>query len=145
MKEDKFSLPVSFYILILFSLAVISGSASVFLAIFVIFWLMIPVNAVITGVIAGRKLKKRWFLPLLMPLLLFLIWQGPPNYYDSLDTFGAYFIRRILYAMFECFGKVPPDFSEKQLFLMTAGALLILSSISMLISAAITAQKAEES
>ena len=140
MKENKFSLPIFFYILALFIVSLSTRYSYAWQAVFVGYVILLPVNTIILGILAGLQIEDRWLMPVIPPALLATVWNGGANITDCIDddALGYYVARRLLYAFCSRFGIEEPDFSSITLFLITAAILIAICIISMLISAAIT-------
>lgn len=140
MKEKHFSRSVFFYILALFIVPLVTSNVYEFQEIFSLCILLLPVNTIILGILAGLQIEDRWLMPVIPPALLAAVWNGGANITDSIDddSFGCYVARRLLSAFCSRFGIEEPDFSSITLFLITAAILMAICIISMLISAAVT-------
>lgn len=140
MKENKFSLPVFFYILALFIVPLVTSNVYEFQEIFSLCILLLPVNTIILGILAGLQIEDRWLMPFIPPALLATVWNGGNNHinYDD-NSFGCYVARKLLCAFCSRFGIEEPDLSSTALFLITAAILMAICIISMLISAALAA------
>ena len=140
MKENKFSLPVFFYILALFIVSLVTSNAYELQGIFSLYILLLPVNTIILGILAGLQIEDRWLMPVIPPALLATVWNGGTNITDCIDddALGYYVAQRLLCAFCSRFGIEEPDLSSTALFLITAAILMAICIISMLISAAIT-------
>lgn len=140
MKEKHFSRPVFFYILALFIVPIVTSNVYEFQEIFSLCILLLPVNTIILGILAGLQIEDRWLMPVIPPALLATVWNGGANITDCIDddALGYFVARRVLYMIYTCFGKEAPDLSSTALFLITAAILMAICIISMLISAVIT-------
>lgn len=140
MRENKFSSPVFLYILALFIVPLVTSNSYDLQAVFVGYVILLPVNTIILGILAGLQIEDRWLMPVIPPALLATVWNGGANITDCIDddALGYYVARRLLYAFCSRFGIEEPDLSSTALFLITAAILMAICIISMLISAAIT-------
>ena len=138
------SIPLFLYVLILFAGGLITSNSYGLELAFCFCFLLLPVHAIILGAAAGRNIRRRWFFPAIPPVLLGLNWKGRPNYMDSLDTFGAYLVKRIIYFIAEKLGIELSVSDDAPLFLYTAAFLLVLGIISMLISALLHREKSAD-
>ena len=140
MREKHFSWPILFYILALFIVPLSTRYSYAWQAVFGGYVILLPVNTIILGILAGLQIEDRWLMPVIPPALLATVWNGGANITDCIDddALGYYVARRLLYAFCSRFGIEEPDFSSITLFLITAAILIAICIISMLISAAIT-------
>lgn len=140
MREKHFSWPIFFYILALFIVPLATSKVYEYQEVFSLCILLLPVNAVILGILAGLQIEDRWLMPVIPPALLATVWNGGANITDCIDddALGYYVARRLLSAFCSRFGIEEPDLSSTALFLITAVILMTICILSMLISAAIT-------
>ena len=140
MREKHFSWPILLYIFALFIVPLVTSHVYEFQGIFSLCILLLPVNAVILGILAGLQIEDRWLMPVIPPALLATVWNGGANITDCIDddALGYYVAQRLLCAFCSLFGIEEPDLSSITLFLITAAILMAICIISMLISAAIT-------